>query len=95
MSPEEQRKRTEERVKLLNDALEVYRRAGAALEPIELPANNIAGMIGFILNAEAAAAFDDLAKKTSPTSLNTWPNAFRTHRFVPAVEHIRAARARC
>ena len=81
---------------LLNAALDVYRKAGATLEPIELPANNIANMIGFILSTEAAAAFDDLTRSkdiTDPT-LNTWPNAFRTHRFVPAVEYIRAQRAR-
>ena len=96
LSPEEQRKRTEERVKLLNDALNVYRKAGATLEEIELPGNNIAGMIGFILTTEGAAAFDDLTRSKDITdpSLNNWPNAFRTHRFVPAVEYIRAQRAR-
>ena len=96
LSPEEQRRRTEERVKLLNDALDVYRKAGATLEPIDLPANNIATMIGFILSTEAAAAFDDLtrSKDINDPSLNAWPNAFRTHRFVPAVEYIRAQRAR-
>ena len=96
LTPEEQQKRTEERVRLMNDALEVYRKAGATLEPIELPGNAIANMIGFILSTEAAAAFDDLTRSkdiTDPT-LNTWPNAFRTHRFVPAVEYIRAQRAR-
>ena len=30
-------KRAEERLKLLNDALDVYRKAGATLQPIELP----------------------------------------------------------
>ena len=96
LTPEEQRQRTEERVKLMTDALDVYRKAGATLEPIELPANNIANMIGFILSTEAAAAFDDLtrSKDIGDPSLNTWPNTFRTHRFVPAVEYIRAQRAR-
>ena len=96
LTPEEQRKRAEERVKLLTDALDVYRKAGATLEPIELPANNIANMIGFILSTEGAAAFDDLtrSKDISDPTLNTWPNTFRTHRFVPAVEYIRAQRAR-
>ena len=53
-------------------------------------------MIGFILSVEAAAAFDDLTRSKDITdpSLNTWPNTFRTHRFVPAVEYIRAQRAR-
>ena len=53
-------------------------------------------MIGFILTTEGAAAFDDLtrSKDINDPSLGSWPNAFRTHRFVPAVEYIRAQRAR-
>jgi Asp-tRNA(Asn)/Glu-tRNA(Gln) amidotransferase A subunit family amidase len=96
LSPEEQRKRAEERVKLLNDALNVYRAAGATLEPIEIPGTRIANMISFILTTEGAAAFDDLtrSKDIGDPSLGSWPNAFRTHRFVPAVEYIRAQRAR-
>lgn len=96
LSPEEQRKRAEERLKLLNDALDVYRKAGATLEPIELPPSELTGMLGFVLSTEAAAAFDDLTRTEgiNDPSLNTWPNTFRTHRFVPAVEYIRAQRAR-
>ena len=96
LSPEEQRKRAAERLKLLNDALDVYRKAGAALEPIELPPSQLSGMLGFVLSTEAAAAFDDLTRTEgiNDPSLNTWPNTFRTHRFVPAVEYIRAQRAR-
>jgi Asp-tRNA(Asn)/Glu-tRNA(Gln) amidotransferase A subunit family amidase len=96
VSPEEQERRAEERVKLLKDALEVYRKAGATLEPIELPGTQLANTIGFILSTEGAAAFDDLtrSKDILDPSLNTWPNTFRTHRFVPAVEYIRAQRAR-
>jgi Asp-tRNA(Asn)/Glu-tRNA(Gln) amidotransferase A subunit family amidase len=96
LSPEEQRRRREEQLKLLNDALEVYRNAGATLHPVELPATNIAGAIGFILSVEAAAAFDDLTRSAGiqDDSLGSWPNSFRTHRYVPAVEYIRAQRAR-
>jgi Asp-tRNA(Asn)/Glu-tRNA(Gln) amidotransferase A subunit family amidase len=96
LSPEEQERRAEERVKLLKEALEVYRKAGATLEPIELPGTSLANTIGFILATEGAAAFDDLtrSKDILDPSLNTWPNTFRTHRFVPAVEYIRAQRAR-
>ena len=42
LSPEEQRARDEARLKLLNEALDVYRKAGATLQPIELPATDIA-----------------------------------------------------
>jgi Asp-tRNA(Asn)/Glu-tRNA(Gln) amidotransferase A subunit family amidase len=96
ISPEEQERRAEERVKLLKEALEVYRKAGATLEPVELPGTQLANTIGFILSTEGAAAFDDLtrSKDILDPSLNTWPNTFRTNRFVPAVEYIRAQRAR-
>jgi Asp-tRNA(Asn)/Glu-tRNA(Gln) amidotransferase A subunit family amidase len=92
LSPEEQARRRA----ILNDALEVYRKAGATLHPIELPGTDISNTIGFILATEAAAAFDDLTRSAGiqDPSLNTWPNTFRTHRFVPAVEYIRAQRAR-
>src|SRR5690606_919618 len=80
----------------LNEALEVYRQAGATLHPIELPGTEIASAINFILSTEAAAAFDDLTRSPDirDPSLNTWPNTFRIHRYVPAVEFIRAQRAR-
>jgi Asp-tRNA(Asn)/Glu-tRNA(Gln) amidotransferase A subunit family amidase len=96
MSPEEQRQQREAQLKILNDALDVYRQAGATLHPIELPASNMASAIGFVLNTEAAAAFDDLtrSKDINDPSLGSWPNSFRTGRFVPAVEYIRAQRAR-
>ncbi len=88
----------EERLKIYTDALDVYRKAGATLEPIELPASitRVSNTIGFILSVEAAAAFDDLTRSADidDKSLGSWPNTFRTHRFVPAVEYIRAQRAR-
>jgi Asp-tRNA(Asn)/Glu-tRNA(Gln) amidotransferase A subunit family amidase len=92
----EARRTAEETRKVLSTALDVYREAGATLEPIELPGTRLAGMLGFILSTEAAAAFDDLTRSPEivDPSLNTWPNSFRTHRFVPAVEYIRAQRAR-
>jgi Asp-tRNA(Asn)/Glu-tRNA(Gln) amidotransferase A subunit family amidase len=98
LSPEEQRRRAEERLKLLNEALEVYRKAGATLHPIEIPprAASYSGALNFVLSTEAAAAFDDLTRGEGikDESLGAWPNTFRTHRFVPAVEYIRAQRVR-
>ena len=83
---------------LYNTALDVLRTAGAKLEPIELPKFS-AGSLNTILSAEAAAAFDDITRdgrvnQLSGQSAFDWPNSFRTSRFIPAVEYIRAQRAR-
>ena len=97
-NPEDARRRAEERNKLLKDALDVLRAAGAKLEPMTLP-EFPANALGFILSAEAAAAFDDLTRSKQLDLLTeqgpgAWPNTFRTSRFIPAVEYIRAQRAR-
>lgn len=99
---EEQRKQMEAQReaqrKIMTDALDVFRKLGVTLEPIALP-EFPANSINFILNAEAAAAFDDLTRSKGIDQLTAqgrgdWPNTFRTNRFVPAVEYIRAQRAR-
>ena len=97
-NPQDGRRRAEERNKLLKDALDVLRHAGAKLEPMSLP-EFPANALGFILSAEAAAAFDDLTRSKEVDLLTeqgagAWPNTFRTSRFIPAVEYIRAQRAR-
>ena len=88
----------EARLKVLNEALDAYRKAGATLEPIEqVPGTALANDIGFVLSVEAAAAFDDLTRTAdglSGKAVQQWANTFRTSRFVPAVEYIRAQRAR-
>ena len=96
MSPEEIQKQREAQLKILNDALDVYRKAGATLQPIELTGTSLANNLSFVLSVEAAAAFDDLTRSKDITdpSLGSWPNTFRQSRFVPAVEYIRAQRAR-
>lgn len=95
-SPEELQKQREAQRKILNDALDVYRQQGVRLQPIELPGTEMANSLSFVLSVEAAAAFDDLtrSKDISDPSLGSWPNTFRQSRFVPAVEYIRAQRAR-
>jgi Asp-tRNA(Asn)/Glu-tRNA(Gln) amidotransferase A subunit family amidase len=98
LSPEEEQRQRESWLKIFSDVLDVYRRAGATLTPIDIPASitSISNTISFVLTTEGAAAFDDLTRSKDITdpSLGAWPNAFRTHRFVPAVEYIRAQRAR-
>jgi Asp-tRNA(Asn)/Glu-tRNA(Gln) amidotransferase A subunit family amidase len=95
-SPEEIQKEREAQLRILNDALQVYRSLGATLVPIELPPSRLTSNLNFILAVEAAAAFDDLTRSDDirDDTLGSWPNTFRTHRFVPAVEYIRAQRAR-
>jgi Asp-tRNA(Asn)/Glu-tRNA(Gln) amidotransferase A subunit family amidase len=83
---------------LYKDALDALRTAGANLEPIELPKFST-GSLRIILVAEAAAAFDDITRDGGVNQLSgqapgDWPNTFRTSRFIPAVEYIRAQRAR-
>ena len=78
--------------------LDVLRKLGVELVPIELPA--IApGALRFVLTAEGAAAFDDLTRSGRDGQMvlqnrSAWPNTFRASRFIPAVEYLQAQRAR-
>lgn len=77
-------------------SLEKLKNLGFDLIPIELPAMP---NIRFILEAEAAAAFDDLTRSNRDDLMvrqirNAWPNVFRQARFIPAVEYINANRLR-
>ncbi len=90
--------KTADRKKLYDNALDALRKAGAKLEEAELPQTN-AQQIVFLLQAEAAAAFDDITRDGRVTQLRSqgtgdWPNSFRTSRLIPAVEYIRAQRGR-
>ena len=76
--------------------LTILRRLGYKLTPIELPE---VPDIRLILEAEAAAAFDELTRSGKDDQMvrqikNAWPNVFRTARFIPAVEYIQANRLR-
>jgi Asp-tRNA(Asn)/Glu-tRNA(Gln) amidotransferase A subunit family amidase len=83
---------------MYDQALADLRAAGAKLESVKLP-DFQAPPLRVILEAEAAAAFDDLTRSGGVNQLrgqsaNDWPNSFRTSRLIPAVEYIRAQRAR-
>jgi len=83
---------------LYDQAIADLARAGAKLIPVALPEFN-ATPLRVILNAEAAAAFDDLTREggidlLKGQSAGDWPNSFRSSRVIPAVEYIRAQRAR-
>jgi Asp-tRNA(Asn)/Glu-tRNA(Gln) amidotransferase A subunit family amidase len=95
---DQQRQQMEQRRAVYKEALDALEKAGAKLTPIELPKFSTASL-RFILTAEAAAAFDDITRNGAVNQLSgqdpgDWPNTFRTSRFIPAVEYLRAQRAR-
>jgi len=78
--------------------LDRLRDLGYDLIPIELP-EFPTNSLSFLLNVEAAAAFDELTRSNRDDELVrqvkwAWPNVFRTARHVPAVEYVQANRAR-
>jgi Asp-tRNA(Asn)/Glu-tRNA(Gln) amidotransferase A subunit family amidase len=79
-------------------ALDVLKKMGVSLIPVEIPKFPYDAMRA-IYTIEGAAAFADLTesgrdKLLAERSESTWPNAFRAERFYPAVEYIQAMRAR-
>ena len=80
--------------------LRVLKRLGAKLIPVELEGDELPyHALSIILEAEAAAAFDELTRSDRDTLLvrqhrYAWPNLFRTARHIPAVEYIQANRIR-
>ncbi len=87
----------EERKKVYTQALEDLKKAGVNMTPVDYD-EGFTGM-RFLLEAEGAAAFDDITRDGQVRTLNgqspnDWPNTFRSSRIIPAVEYIRAQRAR-
>ena len=81
--------------------LDAFRKAGAQLIPVDFPDSGIYNfnMTRLILNAEAAAAFDeftrtDLDDMMTRQGRGDWPNSFRSSRFIPAVDYVNANRHR-
>ncbi len=80
-------------------ALDILKELGATLEAIALPPDFPVNALRIILNAEAAAAFNELTLNNKDSLLVSqsnwsWPNSFRTARLIPAVEYIQANRIR-
>jgi Asp-tRNA(Asn)/Glu-tRNA(Gln) amidotransferase A subunit family amidase len=80
--------------------LAVLKKLGAELIPVELDSEEFPYIaMSIALEAEAAAAFDELTRSNRDTLLvrqhrYAWPNMFRTARYIPAVEYIQANRIR-
>jgi Asp-tRNA(Asn)/Glu-tRNA(Gln) amidotransferase A subunit family amidase len=92
-------KRTLHATKKFDDAaLDVFKTMGINLIPVDLPDVPYDPM-RIILNAESAAAFDELTRSDRDKELVQqgkfdWPNSFRTSRFIPAVDYVNANRVR-
>jgi len=83
---------------VLGAALDVIKKLGVEMKPVDAD-DQMGQRIRFLLQAEAAAAFDDITRDRQVEKLRgqapgDWPNSFRTSRLVPAVEYIRAQRVR-
>src|SRR3989442_6249993 len=94
---DQQRQQLEQRKAIYKEALDALEKAGVRMTPIELPKFPTQN-IRYILTAEAATAFDDITRDGRVNQLSgqdpsDWPNSFRTARFIPAVEYLRAQRA--
>ena len=81
--------------------LEVYKSLGADLKAVDFPDSSAYpfGYISLILNAESAAAFDELTRTNRDDLIERqdrgfWPNTFLSARTIPAVEYINANRYR-
>jgi Asp-tRNA(Asn)/Glu-tRNA(Gln) amidotransferase A subunit family amidase len=88
---------TGDQKKVYDQALEDLKKAGVSMTPVDYTENGRS--ISFLLEAEAAAAFDDITRDGRVRELRgqaagDWPNTFRMSRLIPAVEYIRAQRAR-
>jgi Asp-tRNA(Asn)/Glu-tRNA(Gln) amidotransferase A subunit family amidase len=82
---------------LYDQALVDLKKAGVTMTPVDFQEDM--GAIRFLLEAEAAAAFDDITRDGQVRTLKgqqpqDWPNSFRSSRLIPAVEYVRAQRAR-
>jgi Asp-tRNA(Asn)/Glu-tRNA(Gln) amidotransferase A subunit family amidase len=81
--------------------LEVYKSMGIDVKPVDFPDSTVypANLVSVILNAESAAAFDELTRTNRDDLIERqdrffWPNSFRSARLIPAVEYINANRYR-
>jgi len=80
--------------------LRTLKKLGAELIPVELDNDELPYYaMSIILEAEAAAAFDELTRSNRDSLLvrqhrYAWPNLFRTARYITAVEYIQANRIR-
>ncbi|MFZ5942417.1 MAG: amidase [Bacteroidota bacterium] len=81
------------------ETLKTLRKMGIRPVPVSLSTDIPVNALSIILEAEAAAAFDELTRSNRDSLLvqqnnYSWPNIFRTARYISAVEYIQANRLR-
>ncbi len=96
---EEEKARAAEWRQFDRRSLDVLRQLGARLVPVKLPSKTPVEPLSLILTAEAATAFDELVRDGRVKTMvrqtaDAWPNVFRQGRLVPAVDYLKAHRAR-
>ena len=81
--------------------LDEYKAMGVQVKALNFPDSAVypANLVSVILNAESAAAFDELTRTNRDDLIERqdkdfWPNSFRSARLIPAVEYINANRYR-
>jgi len=82
---------------IYDQALADLKKTGVSMTTVDFQED--LASIRFLLEAEAATAFDDITRNGDVRKLRgqtqgDWPNSFRGSRLIPAVEYIRAQRAR-
>ncbi|MDQ6609386.1 MAG: amidase, partial [Bacteroidota bacterium] len=81
--------------------LETFKKMGVKVKPVNFPDSAVYpfNIVSVVLNAESAAAFDELTRTDRDSLIERqdkdfWPNSFRAARYIPAVEYINANRYR-
>jgi Asp-tRNA(Asn)/Glu-tRNA(Gln) amidotransferase A subunit family amidase len=81
--------------------LDAFKKMGATVQPVTFPDSGVYNfpIVSLVLNAESAAAFDELTRTDRDSLIERqdkdfWPNTFRAARYIPAVEYINANRYR-
>ncbi len=79
--------------------LDALARQGARFTMVSWPNDPAASTMEFLLDVEAAAAFDAITRDNTVDQMvlqnaGAWPNTFRSAHFVSAVDYVQANRAR-
>ena len=82
------------RIPYVKKVFEFFTKQGFDLVPLDFTLPHLGE--GIMMMVEAAAAFDEFTRSDTDDLIEDqkWPRYHRTHRFVPAVEYLQAARYR-